>query len=98
MFNRKAHQRFYTHNAYDPRFGPMPSPYPQSPPMMSDPNMSSMYPEIQSNRLQMEIMENRRRINNLAKRIIRIENYLRIRDTSDYSIVEDEHIPEDYPM
>jgi len=66
--------------------------------MMSDPNMSSMYPEIQSNRLQMEIMENRRRINNLAKRIIRIENYLRIRDTSDYSIVEDEHIPEDYPM
>lgn len=98
MFNRKAQQRFYTHNNYNPRFGPMPSPYPQAPQMMNDPNLSSWHPEVQDNRLQMEIRENRRRINNLAKRIIRIENYLRIRDTSDYSIVEDEHIPDDFSM
>ena len=51
--------------------------------------MSSMYPDFQFERLQYEIKENRRRINNLAKRIIRIENYLRIRDTSDY-VVNDE--------
>lgn len=55
MFNRKAQQRFYTHNNYNPRFGPMPSPYPQAPQMMNDPNLSSWYPEVQDNRLQMEI-------------------------------------------
>lgn len=51
---------------------------------------SGMYPAIQFDRLQLDIKENRRRINNLAKRIIRIENYLRIRDTTDYSILEEE--------
>lgn len=40
--------------------------------------------------LMMEIKENRRRIQNLAKRIVRLENYLRIRDSSDYSIIDDE--------
>jgi len=75
----------------------MPSAYPQTP-QMPDPNISSWYPDIQSNRIQMEIRENRRRISNLAKRIIRIENYLRIRDTSDYSIVEDDQIPNDFSM
>ena len=44
----------------------------------------------EENRLMLEIKENRRRINNLAKRIVRLENYLRIRDTSDYSILDDE--------
>ena len=44
-------------------------------------------PELE--RLILEIKENRRRINNLAKRIVRLENYLRIRDTSDYSIIDD---------
>lgn len=40
--------------------------------------------------LMIEIKENRRRIQNLAKRIVRLENYLRIRDSSDYSIIDDE--------
>ena len=44
-------------------------------------------PELE--RLILEIKENRRRINNLAKRIVRLENYLRIRDTNDYSIIDD---------
>ncbi len=44
----------------------------------------------EQNRLILEIRENRRRINNLAKRIVRLENYLRIRDNSDYSILDDE--------
>lgn len=54
-----------------------------------NPNMSNMYPNFEVERLQHEIKENRRRINNLAKRIIRLENYLRIRDTSDYVVDED---------
>lgn len=58
-----------------------------------DPNMSSMYPGFQIERLQYEIKENRRRINNLAKRIIRLENYLRIRDTSDYVVEDDGSMP-----
>ena len=45
--------------------------------------------DINSNIL--EIKENRRRINNLAKRIVRLENYLRIRDTNDYSIIDEEN-------
>lgn len=56
----------------------------------NNPNMSSLYPDFQYERIQYEIKENRRRINNLAKRIVRIENYLRIRDTSDYSVPEDD--------
>lgn len=49
-----------------------------------------MHANYQADRIMYEIKENRRRINNLAKRIIRLENYLRIKDTSDYSIIEDE--------
>ena len=63
----------------------------------NNPNMSSLYPNFQYERIQYEIKENRRRINNLAKRIIRIENYLRIRDTSDYSINEDDD-PNGFPL
>lgn len=57
---------------------------------MNNPNTSSYYPNYQYEKLQYEIKENRRRINNLAKRIMRIENYLRIRDSSDYPIIEDD--------
>ncbi len=61
---------------------------------MNNPNLNTMnnnlYPNFEENRLMNEIKENRRRINNLAKRIIRLENYLRIRDTSDYSILDDD--------
>lgn len=46
---------------------------------------------LENERLLLEIKENRRRINNLAKRIVRLENYLRIRDTTDYSIIEDDN-------
>lgn len=66
----------------------------------NSPNFSNMYnpnsynnyyqSPHEENRLMLEIKENRRRINNLAKRIVRLENYLRIRDTSDYSILDDE--------
>ncbi len=50
---------------------------------------NNLYPNYEDNRLMLEIKENRRRINNLAKRIIRLENYLRIRDVSEYSIIDD---------
>ena len=53
-------------------------------------SQNNMYNNLEENRLLYEIKENRRRINNLAKRIIRLENYLRIRDTSDYSILDDD--------
>lgn len=53
---------------------------------------NNLYSNFEENRLMNEIKENRRRINNLAKRIIRLENYLRIRDTSDYSILDDDKI------
>jgi len=56
-------------------------------PMGSQSN--TLYPNYEDNRLMLEIKENRRRINNLAKRIVRLENYLRIRDVSDYSIIND---------
>lgn len=46
---------------------------------------------LENERLILEIKENRRRINNLAKRIVRLENYLRIRDTNDYSIIDEEN-------
>lgn len=49
------------------------------------------FTSLENERLLLEIKENRRRINNLAKRIVRLENYLRIRDTTDYSIIEDEN-------
>ena len=49
------------------------------------------FTSLENERLILEIKENRRRINNLAKRIVRLENYLRIRDTTDYSIIEDEN-------
>ena len=72
-------------NNYQPNFGS----FDERINYLNNQNMSSMYPDFQFERLQYEIKENRRRINNLAKRIIRIENYLRIRDTSDY-VVNDE--------
>lgn len=59
---------------------------------------SSIYPQVQEDRLHFEIQENRRRINNITKRIIRLENYLRIRDTSDYVNVDDDHLPNEFSM
>ena len=94
MFNRKTNHRFYNQNS-NAGYGPYM--HPQNPQMFEQ-NFSSGYPELQYNKLQMEIKENRRRINNLAKRIIRIENYLRIRDTSDYSIIEEDQIPTDFNL
>jgi hypothetical protein len=61
-------------------------------------NLSSMYPQTQLERLLFEITENRRRINNLTRRVTRLENYLRIRDTSDYSLGEDNQIPNEFSM
>ena len=72
-------------NNYQPNFGS----FDERTNYSNNQNMSIMYPDFQFERFQYEIKENRRRINNLAKRIIRIENYLRIRDTSDY-VVNDE--------
>lgn len=46
---------------------------------------------LENERLILELKENRRRINNLAKRIVRLENYLRIRDINDYSIIDEEN-------
>ncbi len=68
----------------------------QFPPQM--PNQSTLYPQMQFERLQFEIRENRRRINNLSQRIVRLENYLRIRDNSDYSMNEEGQIPSDFSM
>lgn len=59
---------------------------------------STIYPQVQEDRLQFEIRENRRRINNLTRRIIRLENYLRIRDTSEYASLDDDQIPNEYTM
>jgi hypothetical protein len=56
----------------------------------------SMLPGMQFERLQFEIMENRRRINNLAKRMARIESYLRIRDTPEYGYVEEDQKPNNF--
>ena len=61
-------------------------------------NQSSLYPNMQFDRIQFEINENRRRISNLARRVTRLENYLRIRDDSDYSLGDEMKIPDDYSM
>jgi len=58
----------------------------------------SIYPQVQEDRLLFEIGENRRRINNLTKRIIRLENYLRIRDTSDYVNIDDDNIQNEFTL
>lgn len=67
-------------------------PYQQQMPQMNTPQYNPSYPDNQVDRLMYEIKENRRRINNLAKRIVRLENYLRIRDTSDYVMEDDDSL------
>src|SRR5690554_1024359 len=57
-----------------------------------------IFSQVHEDRLQFEIRENRRRINNLTRRVIRLENYLRIRDTSDYVNIDDDHIPHEFSM
>lgn len=59
-------------------------------------NMNNMYPGLEVNRLIYEIKENRRRINNLAKRLTRIESYLRIKDTNEFGYIEDNQNPNDF--
>ena len=59
---------------------------------------SSIYPQVQEDRLQFEIRENRRRINNLTRRVIRLENYLRIRDTSEYANLDDDQLQNEFTM
>lgn len=54
------------------------------------PSQQGMFPGFQHDRLQFEIMENRRRLNNLAKRVARIESYLRIKDVPEYGYVDEE--------
>ena len=75
---------------FNPGYGPESFMYnqPEMNPGM-DPNQSAMFPGLNSERLTFEIKENRRRINNLTRRVTRLENYLRIRDISDYSVDED---------
>ncbi len=58
--------------------------------------MPNMYPGLEVNRLIYEIKENRRRINNLAKRITRIEAYLRIKDTSEFGYIDENNNPNDF--
>ncbi len=58
--------------------------------------MPNMYPSLEVNRLIYEIKENRRRINNLAKRITRIESYLRIKDTSEFGYIDENNNPNDF--
>lgn len=58
--------------------------------------MPNMYPGLEVNRLIYEIKENRRRINNLAKRITRIESYLRIKDTSEFGYIDENNNPNDF--
>ena len=62
------------------------------------PQGGAMFPQVQEDRLQFEIRENRRRITNLTKRVIRLENYLRIRDSSDYVNIDDDQIPHEFSM
>lgn len=78
-----------------PQFGNMPpqpgmNPYMQQQGMYPGPQGGGMFPGLQQDRLQYEIMENRRRINNLAKRVARVESYLRIKDVPEYGYVDDE--------
>ena len=61
-----------------------------------NPNMNPLYPGLEVNRLIYEIKENRRRINNLAKRLTRIESYLRIKDSSEYGYIEENQNPNDF--
>ncbi|HHU56078.1 MAG TPA: hypothetical protein GXZ48_05270 [Acholeplasmataceae bacterium] len=56
---------------------------------------AGMYPQLQSDRLIQEILENRRRLNNLARRVSRLENYLRIHETPDGGYFEEES-PQNY--
>jgi len=114
MFNKKGNNMGQRYNLGPQGLGPQgPGPqgfgpqsqfqqYPQQPPYgqgpQMNPNQSSMYPGMQFEKLQYEIKENRRRINNLTKRIIRLENYLRIRDTSDYSYIDEDQVPNDFSM
>jgi len=63
--------------------------------MMPGPGMQAMpgqelYPQVAGERFRIEIMENRRRLNNLAKRVSRIESYLRIHDTPEYGYIEED--------
>jgi hypothetical protein len=112
MFNKKANQQGFNQrfgqgpmpqgnfNPYQQKDQYYQNPYsknqfPNQQPTI-DPNLSSLYPNSQYERLQIEIRENRRRINNLQKRVIRLENYLRIRDTSDY--IEEDQIPNEFSL
>ena len=65
-------------------------------PYQQNPNMNNLYPGLEVNRLIYEIKENRRRINNLAKRLTRIESYLRIKDTNEFGYIEDNQNPNDF--
>lgn len=76
MFNKRANNN----NNVNPNVNPF----------MENMNMNNLYPNYDIDRLIYEIKENRRRINNLAKRIVRLENYLRIRDTSDYIVFDED--------
>jgi len=76
-----------------PRFNGQMNDFMQTTPGMQ---MPGMLPNMQFERLQYEIMENRRRINNLAKRMARVESYLRIRDTPEYGYTDDESKPNNF--
>ena len=76
MFNKRANNN----NNVNPNVNPV----------LENMNMNNLYPNSDIDRLIYEIKENRRRINNLAKRIVRLENYLRIRDTNDYIVFDED--------
>lgn len=110
--NYGANQRFGpgVHNPYQEQFykEPLGPGYPANQPMFEGMNYNQqapysnaqgpLYPNMQFERLQLDIRENRRRINNLTKRIIRLENYLRIRDTSDYVNLDEDQVPNEFSM
>lgn len=74
-----------------PHPGMGPQPYPgMGPQQFGGGGQSALFPQLQGDRLIQEIIENRRRLNNLARRVTRIENYLRIRETPDGGYFEDE--------
>lgn len=107
MFNKRNNQNAQNNQNFgyfeerfqgNPYYQNIPGQMPNS--SIPNPNMAygntpnqqgQMYPNIQYERIQYEIKEDRRRINNLAKRITRIENYLRIRDDSEYANIEEEN-------
>lgn len=71
--------------------GPMPGGQPYfNEPNLQQPGQSSLYPGFQMERLFQEVRENRRRIDNLARRVSRIENYLQIRDNNDLDYSNDD--------